>query len=120
MGKKTYKIPVEWKSYGYNVIEAESLEDAMETAKYESLPQGDYLIDSDKFDWGSIKEQYHDEWKNEKLVKEYQEYVRGFMEETKAMINCLLPATYDQWRASKLLELQTTTNRIEDIMEENK
>jgi len=58
------------------------------------------------------------EWKNEKLVKEYQEYVRGFMEETKAMINCLLPATYDQWRACELLELQTTTNRIEDIMED--
>lgn len=58
------------------------------------------------------------EWKNEKLVTEYKEYVRGFMEETKAMINCLLPATYDQWRASKLLELQTPTNTIEDIMED--
>lgn len=118
MSKKTYKIPVEWKSYGSYYIEAESLEDAMETAKYESLPQGDYLIDSDKFDWRSIMEQYPDEWKNEELVKEYQEYVRDFMEETKAMINCLLPATYEQWRASKLLELQTTTNRIEDIMED--
>lgn len=118
MSKKKYKIPVEWKSYGYNVIEAESLEDAMETAKYEPLPQGDYLIDSDKFDWSSIKKQYPDEWKKEKLVKEYQEYVRGFMEETKAMINCLLPATYDQWRANMLTETTITTNRIEDIMED--
>ena len=118
MSKKTYKIPVEWKSYGTNYIEAESLEEAMETAKYESLPHGGYLIDSDKFDWSSIKNQFADEWKDEKLVKEYQEYVRDFMTETKAMITCLLPATYDQWRASKLLELQTTTNRIEDIMED--
>lgn len=118
MSKKTYKIPVEWKSYGTYFIEAESLEEAMEESKYESLPIGDYLINSNKYDWESIKEQYPDEWKNDKLVKEYQEYVRDFMEKTKPMINCLLPATYDQWRASKLLELQTTTNRIEDIMED--
>ena len=118
MSKKTYKIPVEWKSYGYNIIEAESLEDAMETAKFECLPEGDKRTESDKFDWSSIKEQYPDEWKNEKLINEYNEYVREWLKETKPMISCLLPATYDQWRASKLLELQTTTNRIEDILED--
>ena len=76
MSKKTYKIPVEWKSYGTNVIEAESLDEAMEISKYESLPIGDYLVDSDKYDWESIKEQYPDEWKNEKLIEEYREYVK--------------------------------------------
>ncbi len=40
----------------------------METAKYEPLPQGDYLIDSDKFDWSSIKEQYPDEWKDDQVT----------------------------------------------------
>jgi hypothetical protein len=118
MSKRTYKIPIEWKCYGTILVDAESLEEAMEESKYESLPMGNYLDDSAKYDWSSINEQYPNEWKNEKLVTEYKEYVRDFMEKTKPMINCLLPATYDQWRACELLELQTTTNRIEDIMED--
>jgi hypothetical protein len=118
MSDKIYKIPIEWKAYGYNHIEAGSLEEAMEIAKHESLPIGDYLLDSDKYDWEGIKEQYPDEWKNEKLVNEYKDYVRGFMNDTRPMINCLLPATYDQWRANKLTDTTITTNRVEEIMDD--
>ena len=117
MSDKIYKIPVEWTSYGDNVMEAESLKEAMEISKDEDLPHGSYLMDSCKYDWDGIKRRYPDEWKNEKLIKEYKDYVRGFMNDTRPMINCLLPATYDQWRASKLTDTTITTNRVEEIME---
>ena len=117
MSDKSYKIPIEWKVRGYYHFHASSLEEAIEIAKDDPLPFGNYLEESDQLDWEGIKEVYPDEWKNEKLVKEYQEYIRDFMEKTKAMINCLLPATYDQWRANKLTDTTITTNRVEEIME---
>jgi hypothetical protein len=40
---KTYKIPVIWTMLGDVYVEADSLEDAVDNAQHEKLPDGSYL-----------------------------------------------------------------------------
>lgn len=44
---KTFKLPVTWEMYGEMVVEAESLEEAIELAEQDTMdipiPEGDYV-----------------------------------------------------------------------------
>ena len=46
MSKQFYEVPVTWSCYGDVIIEADSLEDAIEKAHEVSLPVGVYLEDT--------------------------------------------------------------------------
>lgn len=51
---KQFKIPVTWQMYGYVIIEADDLHDAIIIAKNSAdelaLPDGDYISDSFEID----------------------------------------------------------------------
>ena len=51
---KTFKIPVVWQMYGVVRVEADTLEEAMEKAREEKLPDGDYIDDSFELDTEEI------------------------------------------------------------------
>ncbi len=49
--RKTYRIPCSWEMYGHMKIKATTLEEAIEIAESnESLPDGDYVVDSFRVD----------------------------------------------------------------------
>ncbi len=65
--KKTYKIPVIWEMFDYLVIEADSLSDAIEKAHQEPLTQGEYIDGSFSIDNVSLKYDYPEEFRDDKI-----------------------------------------------------
>jgi len=53
---KLYRIPAEWKMYGYVEVRAESLDEAVEEAIAASLPLGTYVDGSFEVDYEAVED----------------------------------------------------------------
>jgi hypothetical protein len=53
----TYKVPVTWREYGYVIVKADSIDDAIQKAHDEDLPHdnSEYLEGSFEIDYDAVR-----------------------------------------------------------------
>jgi hypothetical protein len=67
--KNTYKIPVTWQMFDYVLVEADSLKEAIEQAYDFPLTPGEYIDGSFNIDEETLKYDYPEEYREEKINK---------------------------------------------------
>ena len=69
MERKTYKIPVTWEMFDYVMVEADSLQDAIDKAFDEPLTHGEYIDGSFVVDTVTLQYDYPEEFRETKINK---------------------------------------------------